>query len=483
MDKEESVLESVLAEFQEIAKIPRPSGHEEKISTYLYKRIKAMGLDVVQDEKLNIIADKPAAPGYEGVARTVLQAHMDMVCVADEGVRFDPLTDGITVARSETQLSAVGTSLGADDGIGVAQILYILQQDFSHGPLRAILTVDEEQGMTGAISLADKYLLDAAYVINCDSEDYDVVTVGSAGNLVIDFEKEPTWVSPAAAAGYSISLTGLLGGHSGEAIHCGRGNAIQLLAMALQEISAAGIVFSLAAFEGGMARNAIPAKAVATIAAAPDCLPLIRQVLQRAEEDFRNSYRVETGLKFTAEVAARPQRVLAPADGDGLLALLCVLHSGVYSMSQSLPGLVETSANIGKAEIRSDKIKIEFLPRSASDATVRGFRTIAAAAAGLAGFCALYGSQSPGWAENSASRLQPLFSAVFAEQNKKPMKVESIHAGLECGWFFQKNPKLDIVSIGVTARDIHSPQERIELATIVPQIRLIMEVLTRLKTE
>jgi len=483
MDKEQIVLESVLAEFQEIAKIPRPSGHEEKISAYLFNRIKAMGLDVVQDEKLNIIADKPASPGYEAVARTVLQAHMDMVCVADEGVAFDPLTDAITVERNEKHLYAAGTSLGADDGMGVAQILYILQADFLHGPLRAIITVDEEQGMTGAISLADKYLLDAAYVINCDSEDYDVVTVGSAGNLVIDFEKEPAWEVPVAEAAYCISLTGLLGGHSGEAINCGRGNAIQLLALALRELLGAGIVFSLATFEGGMARNAIPAKAVATITAAPDCLPLIRQVLHQAEADFKNSYRVENGLKFVVETVALPQRVLLPVDCDGFLGLLCVLHSGIYAMSQSLPGLVETSANIGRAVIQPDKIKIEFLPRSASDATVHSFRLIAAAAAGLAGFRAKYGSQSPGWAENPASRLQPLLSTVFAEQNKKTMKVESIHAGLECGWFFQKNPKLDIVSIGVTAHDIHSPQERIELATIVPQVHLIMEVLTRLKNE
>lgn len=482
MQQDQSIMESVLKEFGKITQIPRQSGHEEKISNYLLESIKSMGLRVQQDEHLNIIADKPATPGYEEVDLTVLQAHMDMVCVAADGVEFDPLTDAIQVVREGDYLRAIGTSLGADDGIGVAEILYILQAEFPHGPLRAIITVDEEQGMTGAIGLSKEHLMDAAYVINCDSEDYDVLTVGSAGNIVVNFEKEISWKKPMGEFAYKIVLTGLLGGHSGEEINCGRANAIRLLALTLRKLQAAGVEFELGSFDGGMARNAIAAKAEAVVVSSKDCLDKIKTILQEALDTFQRAYgEIEKTMTLMVDAVAMPANTMPAKDRDGLLGLLCLLHTGVYAMSQAMPGLPETSANIGRAETLADKLKIQVLPRSANDAKLEEFKQIADAAALLSGFSACYGAQSPGWAQKmGGTTLQHLMTDVFFEQNQKEMKVASIHAGLECGWFFQKNPNLDVVSIGVTTSGIHSPEEKIKLSTIAPQVNLIMTVLSRL---
>jgi len=481
MQKDQDILEAVLAEFQEIAKIPRKSGHEEKISQYLFDVIKAMGLKVEQDKKLNIIAEKPATKGFENMPVTILQGHMDMVCVAAEGVDFDPLNDSIQVRRNAQYLYAEGTSLGADDGIGVAEILYILKAEFAHGPLRAIITVDEEQGMSGSIALDPKHLA-AKYLINCDSENYDVVTVSSAGSVNIDFLRRPVWRDPLYKVAYQITVKGLLGGHSGEAINCGRANAIQTLALILQKMQGLGIDFELADFTGGMARNAIPAKASAVILIKPDYTKKMEQLLQDFKIDFQHIYgNVEKTLKIDLTIIDQPKDVLSKEDQDGLIRLLCVIHTGVYSMSQSIPNLVEASANLGIVETKQNAINVQFFPRSAIDSRVSEFKQLAQVVSELTGFHLTFGSQSPGWAEKLESKLVPLMTSVFEEQNKQPMKVEIIHAGLECGWFFQKNPDLDMVSIGVTAIGIHSPEEKIELATVAPQVKLIMETLTRLK--
>jgi len=482
MQKDEEILEAVLAEFKELAKIPRKSGHEAKVSQYLFNYMKSLGLEVKQDEKLNIIADKPAALGCEDMPLAVLQGHMDMVCVAADGVEFDPLNDPIKLRRDEKFLYAEGTTLGSDDGMGIAEILYILKQDFAHGPLRAIITVDEEQGMSGAIELSADHLAQARYLINCDSENYDVVTVSSAGSLNVDFVRQLQWQAPQQAAAYVISIKGLMGGHSGEAINCGRANAIRTLGLILRRLVDTGLAYEVATFSGGVARNAIPAKAEAVIVAGRDALSKIEAVLAQAQADFQHIYGgVEQTPAFVVTTADMPQRVFSAADSSGLLQLICLLHTGVYAMSQSADGLVETSANLGLAEINENQLVLSYFPRSAIDARINEFRYMSLAAGAAAGFDVVFGAQSPGWAENPHSRLLQLMTGVFEEQNARPMKVEVIHAGLECGWFFKKNPQLDMVSIGVTSIGIHTPEEKLELDTVAPQVKLMMEVLTRLK--
>ena len=240
------LLETVIAEFEALTHIPRPSGHERAVSDYLKKRFTEIGCTVTQDDALNIIAEMPATVGCESAPRTILQGHMDMVCVAEPGVIYDPLRDPIKMQRTEEYLTADGTSLGGDDGIGVAEILTAMQHAEEHGPLRAIVTVDEEQGMSGARHLSADHLKDARFLINCDSEDYHIMTVGSAGSVNLDFSRTLSRRESELPA-YRIAVEGLRGGHSGERIGDGRGNAIRTLALALETLAGHGCIAIVAA--------------------------------------------------------------------------------------------------------------------------------------------------------------------------------------------------------------------------------------------
>jgi len=472
------ILENVLEEFEKLAAIPRKSGHEKAVSDFLKGYLEEFGFQVVQDEVFNIIADKPASAGFEKAPLSILQGHMDMVCVAEEGYDYDPLRDPIKLKRTEEYLEAEGTSLGSDDGIGVAEAIYILKNIENHGPLRLIVTVDEEQGMKGAIHLDRSYLEDAAFLINCDSENYDELTVGSAGSVNLDFSRKMKCVPPHAGHAWILEAKGLKGGHSGERIGDGRGNALRTLAAAVRALQEKGDV-ELVSFDGGKARNAIPSDARAVFATdIPETV--IQAVLVEQEQRFRKMYGAADEACFLLEETGLPDRVFAPEDTLALLRLIQIIHSGVYAMSQTVPGLVETSANLGVIGTEGDRVFVQCLPRSASDQKIDEFCRTAEDWAALTGFDVQIGTKSPGWKENKESRLARLMGEIFREQNGKPMKVGTIHAGLECGWHFRKNPDLDIVSIGVTTQEIHSPRERLVLSTVEPQVRLILEALERI---
>ena len=474
--KKKKILDAVLEEFAKLAAIPRKSGHEQAVSDFLKQDLTAAGFTVIQDERGCIIADKPASKGYEKVPRVILQGHMDMVCVAEEGYAYDPLKDPIKLIRGEKYLEAEGTSLGADDGIGVAEAMYILKHAQNHGPLRMIVTVDEEQGMTGAIHLDSRYLTDAAYLINCDSENYDELTVGSAGSVNLDFSRKLTRQAATQPNGWQIEVKGLLGGHSGERIGDGRGNAIRTLAFALAALQEKGSV-ELASFTGGKARNAIPDDAKMVIAADLDQAAM-DAVLKTQRENYLKMYGgVDPAVQFVLTRVDVPQQVLTADVTTDFIRLLTILHTGVFAMSTVIPGLVETSANLGVVSMNEEEVTVAYFPRSAVDQKLNEFCFMAEEWAALTGFTAHIGTQSPGWKENKDSRLAKLMTGIFKEQNGLDMKVETIHAGLECGWHFLKNPKLDMVSIGVTTKDIHSPNEKLLLDTVEPQVHLILETL------
>ena len=482
MKTDNEILEGVLAEFSALAQYPRPSHHEKKVSDYLVKRLTELGLKPVQDDVYNVVADQPATAGYEAVPLTIIQGHMDMVCVADEGKAYDPLKDPIILKREGDTLSADGTSLGADDGMAEAISLYLLQQDFSHGPIRYIFTVDEETGMTGAIHLDPKYVQDAKYIINCDSEEFDILTVGSAGSAHMDFTRTVTWQKPHGQAALQLTVAGLLGGHSGATINDGKGNAVKALAVVLQRLYVKGLSYELASFEGGVAANAIPAKADAVIVIDPKDAGTIKDIMAAAQQEFCLQYGdVEKSPAFTAVDAAVPAQVFSQDDAKSLVQLLSILHFGVFKMSPSMPGLPEMSANIGTVKMNGNTLTIQYFPRSSKDACLRELAESMAAMADVAGFALSISGTSPAWTENTHSVLAPLMAGIFKEQNGKDMKVEAIHAGLETGYFFARNPELDIVSVGPTTRDIHSPQEILVLSTVAPLVRLIMETLKRMK--
>lgn len=476
------LLETVIGEFEALTHIPRPSGHEKAVSDYLKKRFEELGCTVTQDEALNIIAELPATKGCETAPRTILQGHMDMVCVAKPGVTYDPLKDPIKLVRTEESLTADGTSLGGDDGIGVAEILTAMQYTEEHGPLRAIVTVDEEQGMSGARHLAADHLKEVRFLINCDSEDYHIMTVGSAGSVNLDFSRTLSRRESEMPA-YRIAVEGLLGGHSGERIGDGRGNAIRTLALALQALETHGKI-EIVTFTGGTARNAIPPTAEAVIRTGINEREIVN-VLVAEEKRFYALYgTADPGMKFAFTTVENAGRVIGEAEERDLIDLLTLLRTGVHDMSHLHVDKVETSANLGVLRMDENDVHVQFFPRSSVNERLDEIIVMARTMAERTNFNLTVGAQSPAWRERENSVLAKLMGEVYAAQNGgAAMKIESIHAGLETSWHAAKNPELDMVSIGVTTTGIHTPAERVEVATIVPEAKLLMGTLRRIAQE
>lgn len=477
---QQDILESVLTEFAKLAAIPRQSGHEKAVSDFLYGWAKKNGLSVVQDEVNNIIIDKPAAAGLEDKPLTILQGHMDMVCVAREGYDYDPLTDAIQLVRDETYMSAEGTSLGADDGIGVAMAMYLLRAEFAHGPLRVIITVDEENGMTGAKALDAKYLA-ADYLINCDSEDYDVVTISSAGSLNVDLKRPLTWKKPETTDVYKIAIKGLIGGHSGVEIDRGRANAIKLLGILLGFMREAGIRFELAAINGGQARNVIASSAECIVSIGPMDTYRINNVIAKMNEYMAALYKTVEPAYYIEFVPFKAvEKVMEREAVDDVIDYILLVGNGVLKMSAVTAGLVETSSNLGVIKTTDDCVVLNVFPRSNVDVMLDEIRLYQEKLAALTHMEVRFGAKAPGWPVSADGSLAKLMAQIFAEQNGRSMKLEAIHAGLECSWFYKKNPQLEMVSIGPTVTDVHSPKEKIALKTIEPSVKLIREVLIRL---
>ena len=344
--KDNEIIEGVLKEFAGLAKCPRPSRHEKIVSDYIVKRLGELGItQVVQDEVYNVIADVPATPGCEDLALTIVQGHMDMVCVAKPGVDYDPLTSEIKLVREGNILRADGTSLGADDGIAVAVALYLIQQpDVQHGPLRLIFTVDEETGMTGATHLDPKYVQDAKYVLNCDSEYIDVLCVGSAGSVHTHFYRTLTRRQPT--------------------INAGKSNAIKALAHTLRRLTDAGIAYELASINGGVAANAIPSSAEALLVLPDADTAAVQAVLDEAKAELDLVYgEVEKTAAIVMEDRPMPETVLAADDAKAVVQLLLILHCGVFAMNQTLPKLPDLSANVGTIRTEEERIAIQYFPR------------------------------------------------------------------------------------------------------------------------
>ena len=487
----DEILEGVLDEFKKLAEIPRPSKHEEKISAYLYQMLLKFGFDVTQDQYKNIIAEVPASEGKENSPLTILQAHMDMVCVAEDGYNYDALTSPIKLLRDEKFLTAEGTSLGADDGIGVAEILYITKNFFEgkfenvpHGPLRLIFTVDEEQGMSGAINIQKSHVDDAQFMINCDSENFGEIVVGSAGSVRLDFARKIKFVdaeifsnAATSATPLKIKVGGLRGGHSGDEIDDNRANAIKVLARVLRELNLRGNV-RLASVEGGMALNVIPSSAEAVIVTdltLDDAKNFVRDVAAQVEKIFRD----EVNLSIEIETVDMPTKIFSAEDFKNFIDLVTLIHSGIFSMSTTAQKFVQASNNIGI--VRTDeKISVQVMPRFNIDELFNDFKIASQTLAKLTGFDVEFAGHSTAWNFNPNSKLAKMAAAIFMEQNNFPAQVKTIHAGLECSHFVEKNPALDVISIGTTNEFIHSTRERLHLDTVTPHVKLIVETIKRI---
>lgn len=468
----------VLAEFRALSAIPRPSAAEQAVGDYLQQSLREAGLTVYRDACGNLIAEKEASAGCEDWPTVILQAHMDMVCVSADGVEYDKYTDPIRLVEDGAYLRADGTSLGADDGIGVAVIMVILKDtSLVHGPLRAIFTVEEETSMRGASQLDAKWL-DGEYLINCDSEEVDTITVSSAGGMHIDARlrceriarREGTTVC-------QVEVGGLLGGHSGVDIHKNRANAILVMADILSQLDGVRLI----RLDGGMVRNAIPASTQAVIEMMTDKLGEAERFLQAESMRLRSAYPAESDLAISLTETESNELPMTEDCLARLIAFCRQLPNGVRSMHQAIPSLVESSSNVGVAETTDDIVEFRLHPRSSNESDMAWYRqTVGDIAESCAMEADFYG-EIPAWPLAEGNRLAELASDIYAKQSGSPMKIEACHAGLECSYFYRKNPNLTLISIGPTVGHVHSPQERIVIDTIAVHLDLITGILAELR--
>ena len=468
--------------FEEICRIPRPSKREGRIRTYIKRFSRKQRLDFKEDKAGNILITKPATQGKEHLKTVILQGHVDMVCEKDSNVQHNFLTDPINFLIDDGWIKARGTTLGADDGIGIAAMLAILaDKDIEHGPLEAFFTVDEETGLTGAKAL-QKDFLTGEILINLDSEDEGELFIGCAGGIdtiaTIAYEDS---VTPPDAISYKLSITGMAGGHSGDDIHKRRGNAIKILGRLLLDSSSLyGI--SLSSFEGGNLRNAIPREATAIV-----------MVNKLYKEDFEAYCLSEAQLWKEALISTSPNFAftIEPCDmPESIIDIVtqsCMLHSvamcptGVAEWNEKMKGLVSTSSNL--ASIRfPGKNKIVIVTSQRSDNETKKmelaqrirklFEAIEAKVTQSDGY--------PGWTPNLQSPILWIADAAYLELFHKEPVIRAIHAGLECGLFLKEYPHLDMISFGPTIKDAHSPSERLKIATVKPFADLLLCVLERI---
>ena len=474
--------DSIIKDFLLLAAIPRKSHHEEAVSLFLKSWAEGKGLDVCRDEAGNIIIDKPASPGFEGAPRTILQAHMDMVCVAEPGREYDPLSDPIRVLNDGKVMTADGTSLGGDDGAGVAIAMSILEDpDAVHGPLRAVFTVDEEDGMLGADSL-DPAHLDAAFLINLDWESFGSLCCSSAGSDMYLLSRAADRQAVSGCVFFSLKLSGFEGGHSGALIHLGRANAIRAAAGILRRSAEkSGVVLRLCSFRGGSAHNAVPSSAEAVVALdGAHTEEFFAAAASEINAELEKCALTDPAAVIAISLCDAVPEALSPSATGDILAILTEVHDGVNTWSRSIPGLVESSANTGLAELKDGRFEFMIHQRSSEPSITADMKKVFLSQADAYGFSLEVVSSGPAWPVKPGSTLLKLCEEEFRVLFGRDIIVEPVHAGLECGAWANKNPALDIISIGPDIIDIHSPKETLILESVYNCDALVRAMLRRI---
>lgn len=454
--------------FAEINKVPRPSKHEEKIIAFLQDFAAQHALDCQTDEAGNVLISKAATPGMKDRATIVLQAHMDMVCEKTSDRVIDFNTDPIETYVDGEWMRAKGTTLGADDGIGIAMAMAVLTDpDIRHGRIECLFTRDEETGLTGAEAIQPGFMT-GKYLLNLDSEDEGEIFIGCAGGVNSDIEFEYFAQDvPDDYVALRIVIDKLTGGHSGDDINKNRANANKLLARFLYDIGNK-YDMNLVSIDGGNLHNAIPRHAEAVIAVPENVKHEIRSDFNIFAADIRDEYHTtEPNVEFMMESVERPDTAIDDITATGLINALHAVHNGVYEWSQDIPGFVETSSNLASVKMPEEgKIKIVVSQRSSTKSQLDCLCNVIAATFALAGADVLIHEGYPGWKPNPNSVILNLAVDKYKELFGKEPKVRAIHAGLECGLFSEKYPHMDMISFGPTLRGVHSPDECLHIPTV-----------------
>lgn len=474
---------SLWENFYSLTQIPRPSGKKEEISAFLANYGRSLGLETIVDEIGNVIIRKPASAGYENHPGVILQGHMDMVPQKNSDKVFDFEKDPIEayVEDNGEWVTANGTTLGADNGIGVATAMAILaDKNVVHPPLEAFFTVDEETGMYGAFALKGG-LLQGKTLLNLDSESEGELYMGCAGGVdtTARFDFEPVETEEGDVA-LRVSIKGCKGGHSGCDINLQRANAIKLLFRFLKD-AVANYEARLAYVEGGSLRNAIPREASAIITIPADGLDEMKQLVADYEDLFIREFDgVEDNISFTAEDVECPKTELPEDTQDFLIHAITLCPHGVYRMIPEMPDIVETSNNLAMIGMDNNQITVMCLTRSSVESRKEELRQIIQSAFALAGAETEFTGSYPGWKPNLHSHILEVMKDVYQKEFGTTPRIITIHAGLECGIIGRNYPGMDMISFGPTIEHPHSPDERVNIATVQKFYHFLLATLKQL---
>jgi dipeptidase D len=458
--------EGLWQRFYELSQVPRPSKKEEKVRAYLRNLFNDLKLSWKEDAVGNIVVNVSAAPGYEKTPVVVLQGHVDMVCEKNKGTEHDFDNDPLKLLRVDGWITADGTTLGSDNGIGVAAaIAAATDKDAIHGPLELLLTIDEETGLTGANNLQPGFI-SGKILLNLDSEEHGAFYVGCSGGIdtVGTFKAEYNEF-PKGYSAYEIMVTGLKGGHSGLDIHAGRGNAIKILARVLKALD--DINYALARIEGGSKRNAIPREAEAVIQVSPAEEEKVKKLILEFESRIQNEFKTsDSGLKIEFKKTEASAKVFTKEFSEKIINTLLAIPHGVIAMSQDIADLVETSANLATVVNTDDNVVVGTSQRSSVDSANKYIAQSVASVFKLAGADIKTGDGYPGWKPDMNSNILKISKKVFKDLYKKDPEIKAIHAGLECGILGDKNKGMDMISFGPTITGAHSPDEKVNIETV-----------------
>lgn len=461
--------------FADLNAVPRGSKKEEQVIEFMKDFGKSLNLETIEDEVGNVIIRKPATKGMENRKMIVMQSHLDMVHQKNNDTDFDFDTQGIEMVVDGDWVRAKGTTLGADNGLGVATIMAVLKSDdIAHPAIEALFTIDEETGMTGALGLKED-VLQGKILLNLDTEEDDELSVGCAGGVDITAEKQYKEVPVSeGAVFYTVEVKGLQGGHSGMDIHKGLGNANKLMNRILVAVKDFTEIHSI---EGGSLRNAIPRESVAKIAVTSEAD--FKTAFDYITAELKNEYRlIEPNLVIkTGKTEESFSKVMKTEDRDEFLKVVSASFNGVFRMSPTFDDLVETSNNVAKVTVGSGQVKIECLTRSAVESSKADLANVLTSGFELGGYAVTHSGSYPGWEPDLDSPILKVLKDLYVEINGEEPNVAAGHGGLECGILKGHYPDMDMISFGPTIRGAHSPDERASISSAQKYWNYVLEIL------
>jgi dipeptidase D len=464
--------------FADLNAVPRPSKKEEKVIAFIKDFGAKLGLETIVDEVGNVIIKKPATKGMENRKTIVMQSHLDMVHQKNAGTDFDFDTQGIEMYVDGDWVRAKGTTLGADNGLGVATIMAVLEStDIPHPAIEALFTIDEETGMTGAMGLKGG-LLNGEILLNLDTEEDDEIDIGCAGGVdvtaVRDYTEEEV---PENSIAYNITVRGLNGGHSGMDIDKGLGNANKIMNRLLFD-GFENFGLQVAEINGGSLRNAIPRESFARVIISDIFEEAFNLDIQEVINDIKSEFKItEPNLEIIIEKDELPAKVMDLGVQEGLTRALYAAHNGVYRMSADMEGLVETSNNIARVIVKDGKIHIGCLTRSSVESAKLDLANALRSVFELIGCEVTFSGSYPGWTPNVNSPILEVLKDIYKKQNNAEPNVVACHAGLECGILGTNYPDMDMISFGPTIKGAHSPDERASISSAQKYWKFVLEIL------